>query len=188
MKNIALTLIAVVGSYVAQSQTSQYKVITIIESFDTFGQGKSGIYESGEYIDPAQSSKDLNADEVVKAPGGKEGEERGREATRDAGRDSRDAAKDPGRELSRPGAPTKADEKSAKRVKKFTETGLNNLGISGFNTISGHAVSSNDVIISAKMNQMAKEGWTLSHMSTAMEGAGKDRIMVTRMVFIKIKK
>lgn len=50
-------------------------------------------------------------------------------------------------------------------------------------------IASNDAIIAAKMNEMAKAGWKLLHIASGVESdAGKDDgngIFITRMYFVK---
>ena len=73
------------------------------------------------------------------------------------------------------------------KVDEFNETKLLNF-YSGVG-INFQNIASNDAMITARMNELAKEGWTLSFFATGVESkAGSDDsdgIYITRMVFTR---
>ncbi len=86
---------------------------------------------------------------------------------------------------------TKSDQGDIKRadakIENFDETKL--LNFYSFVGINFQNISSNDAVISSKINDMIKDGWTLAFVSSAVESdAGeKDRegIFITRLFFKK---
>ncbi len=73
------------------------------------------------------------------------------------------------------------------RVKNFEETKLLN-----FYNIAGirfQNIAANDAVISSKLNKMAKEGWELIHVLSAVESDAGDKdgqgIFITRYIFKK---
>jgi hypothetical protein len=78
-------------------------------------------------------------------------------------------------------------KRSDAKIKNFDETKLLNFySIAGINFQN---VASNDALITDKINKLAKEGWRLMFVTSAVESdAGKDDgegIFITRFIFLK---
>ena len=86
---------------------------------------------------------------------------------------------------------TKKQKSKAKRseirTKAFEETKLLNF----FNVggIRFNNIATNDAMVTAKMNDLAAEGWELAFMATGVESADKEpeAIFITRYVFRRLK-
>jgi hypothetical protein len=76
------------------------------------------------------------------------------------------------------------------RVKGFDETKL--LNFYNLGGIRFQNIAANDAVVNSKLNTMAKEGWDLAFVSSAVESdAGKDDsqgIFITRYIFKREKK
>ncbi|MFN5334165.1 MAG: hypothetical protein ACK5BV_03130 [Bacteroidota bacterium] len=76
------------------------------------------------------------------------------------------------------------------RVKGFDETKL--LNFYNLGGIRFQNIAANDAVVNSKLNTMAKEGWDLAFVSSAVESdAGKDDsqgIFITRYIFKRVKK
>lgn len=73
------------------------------------------------------------------------------------------------------------------KVDEFTETKM--LNFYSATGINFQNIASNDALIGARMNELAKEGWTLSFFASGVESnAGQqdgEGIYITRMVFTR---
>ena len=86
---------------------------------------------------------------------------------------------------------TKKQKSKAKRneirTKAFEETKLLNF----FNVggIRFNNIATNDAMVTAKMNDLATDGWELAFMATGVESADKEpeAIFITRYVFRRLK-
>jgi len=186
MKYSVLSTVFVLAISLGAS-AQQYKVITIVESFSAAGTSFSKIVDTAESLNATDGYSEHGGESEANAAGMRPSAEKAREMEKE--KESREAMsrEDRAKAATKEAPASKNDRKASKKVTKFNEVGLHNLGGAngGINPLH---LSSNDAVISAKMTEMAMKGWTLSHVGTVVEGEGQNRILVSRLYFFKAKK
>lgn len=155
-KNILIIAAIVIGltsffsfRSTTQAESTEIKIVTVVESIVPMGIGRSRIVESQQDLD----YKPLTTENTTQA--GKQ--------------------------------KNKSNRKSIK-IDNYSETKL--LNFYSATGINFQNISSNDAVISSKINDMIKEGWELVFVNTGVESdAGKGDgtgIYITRLTFKRV--